>query len=315
MNKMLIAAGALLATTGVAAADVTISGDGRFGLVYDQARPAGDARTQVGARLRFNIDAFTTTSGGVTFGGRIRMQWDDGDAASSVSPAKLWVASEGLRVEVGNVDTSYDSMDLIYASEIGYTQTSFGDPLGAFYGFASKTFGADENRMGVAAFYTMDDLTVRASYVTPDQTVRSLPAGTKAELGVSVDYTTGRFALGAGYTANGAGVDGNNVWALTGQYQVNLDTQVGLLILNNGNAFDPVRDRTITLYGNTAFGDIGIAGYIAHNNAPSNQRSAAAGVGFSYDLGGAFLRGAVHRGFGRGGSSDNYADLGVNFSF
>lgn len=315
MKNMLIAAGALVATTGIAAADVILSGQGRFGLVYDQARPAGEAGTQVGARLRFNIDATTITDGGVTFGGRIRMQWDNGDATSSLSPGKLYVSYEGLRVEVGNVDTAYDMMNLIYASEIGYTFRSFGDPSGAYYTFASKTFGVENDRMGVAAFYTMDDLTVRASYVTPDQTVTSLPAGRKGELGVSVDYLSGRLSLGAGYTANAAGLDGNDVWALTGQYQVDLDTQVGLLVLGNGSVFGTSRGRTVTLYGNTRFGDIGVAGYVAHNNAPANLRSGAAGIGVSYDLGGAFIRGAVHRGFGRNGGSDNYADLGVNFNF
>jgi outer membrane protein OmpU len=72
MKKLLIATTALVATTGVAVADVTISGLGRFGLDYNSGAAAGTTKTQIDARLRFNIDASMTTDTGVTFGGRIR---------------------------------------------------------------------------------------------------------------------------------------------------------------------------------------------------------------------------------------------------
>ena len=71
MKKALIASTALVLTAGVAAADVTISGYGRTGVIYyeDGLLTGLDGNdTQIISRLRMNIDASTSTDQGVDFG-------------------------------------------------------------------------------------------------------------------------------------------------------------------------------------------------------------------------------------------------------
>ena len=83
MKKVLLASTALIGFAGMAAADVTLSGSGRFGLVYNDDGTTSD--TNLSYRLRFNIDASTETDSGVKFGGRIRLQYDmNGDGTGDV---------------------------------------------------------------------------------------------------------------------------------------------------------------------------------------------------------------------------------------
>ncbi len=89
MKKILIATTALVATAGVAAADVTLSGYGRFGMDYNSGAAVDTSKTRVTMRMRVNIDASTETDSGVTFGGRMRLQYDNGSLNGLVSNAGL----------------------------------------------------------------------------------------------------------------------------------------------------------------------------------------------------------------------------------
>ncbi len=84
MKKVLFATTAMMLTGGMALADVTISGNGRFGLLYQETTVDTDTETTISYRLRFNIDASKETDSGVTFGGRIRMQYDNGELTRSL---------------------------------------------------------------------------------------------------------------------------------------------------------------------------------------------------------------------------------------
>ncbi|MDN5567800.1 MAG: porin, partial [Paracoccus sp. (in: a-proteobacteria)] len=127
MKKVLFATTALVLTAGIAAADVTISGYGRTGVLYqeDGVRGGDTSDAIVQSRLRMNIDATTSTGQDVEFGGRIRIQWDQGDDETTVAPGYVYVTSNGLTVEIGNSNTAYDSAALMYNSEIGIYSRSF----------------------------------------------------------------------------------------------------------------------------------------------------------------------------------------------
>ena len=62
MKKILFATTALVATAGVAAADVTFGGYGRFGLGYDEGRAD---ETFITSRFRLQIDATAESDMGV----------------------------------------------------------------------------------------------------------------------------------------------------------------------------------------------------------------------------------------------------------
>ncbi len=335
MKKLLIATTALVATTGVAVADVTLSGLGRFGLDYHSTRYAGGVedpdlnKAQVVGRLRFNVDASTTTDAGVTFGGRIRVQWDQGvsGGTSRLSPAMLYASANGFRMEVGNANTAIDSVALMYNSEIGAFNRSLGGPLGTFAAFSTGPFNttvgeSQQNRMGVFGSYSIDGLNIRASIIDPDQTGNDPNADpdAKREASISADYNFGDFTVAAAYASN-SGFDADvDEWFLGGQYQVAPGLNVGLLHsavrVSGGD-----NGRLTTLYGNYRVDAITYRGYIARaNTAAADARASDAGgattrtvfgLGVDYDLGGARLGADIHRTHNK----DTIAGLGVRFDF
>lgn len=354
MKKALIASTALVLTAGVAAADVTISGYGRTGVIYyeDGIITVGNNDSQVISRLRMNIDASTSTDQGVDFGARFRLQWDQGNSArgddASTNAGKLFVTSSGLTVEVGNVDTALDSAGLLYGSELGsYDRSVGGNALGAFFAYESSPY-ADDDRLGVAAKYSIDDLTVRASYVDPSQSganeattvvvldpITGLPVNVaipaKEEFSFSVDYKwNDRLELSAGTALNAAGWDNHDVYFIGARYAVMENARIGLNWIDNGdvgsisgvdssnaNFVNVIDDlgNTITLYGDYTLADglTNIEAYIANNSGDWTQKQTdnSFGIGVNYDLGGARLGASLQRDY----QERVTADMGVRFDF
>lgn len=95
MKKILFATTALVATAGVAAADITVGGNARFGIGYDSGGAPGfvgtggypsngndraingRSKTSLISRFRLQFDATSETDGGVTIGGRVRAEADN----------------------------------------------------------------------------------------------------------------------------------------------------------------------------------------------------------------------------------------------
>ncbi|MBU3031198.1 porin [Paracoccus marinaquae] len=344
MKKALIASTALVLTAGIAAADVTISGYGRTGLLYQEDGIDGEGTndTIVQSRLRMNVDASTSTDQGIDFGGRIRVQWDQGDAATTLAPGYIYMTTQGFRVEIGNSNTAFDSVGLIYDPEIGVYDRSFGDPRGLFFayntdGYPTHTLTAEQEErlrlqdyMGVFASYTMGDLVVRGSVINPDQVNKN--SLFEKEIGISADYTWNNIELAAAAVWDGAGIKDNDQFFVGARYNYNDVAHVGLNYNDNGDFSHDVDDGTTvrnlslnlgdtwTLYGDYTFGLTTINGYVAWNDASDvvlvdgiaeNETDTSFGLGANYDLGGARLSGSIQRGY-----DELYtADLGVRFDF
>lgn len=329
MKKALFASTALVLSAGVAAADVTISGYGRTAMTYDDTR---DQETQMSSRVRMNIHGTTSTDQGVDFGARVRLQWDQGDAGiTSLSPGQIYVTASGLTVAVGNVGTAFDNAGLLYESEVGLISRSYGNPQGAFFAYASKSYGDDRigltrdevtgeiidvisenqtrNRQGISLEYAVDALKARMSYVDPDQT----SGDTDEEISVSVDYAMNNIALSAAAVKDGAGVDGNDQYFLGAYYTLaGTENGVGLNWLDNGSADGEDLGKTIVLYGDYVVApQTTLSAYIANNNADGNETDNAFGIGAKYDLGGAYLAGSLERGY----SEEVRGDFGLRFDF
>ncbi|RMC35594.1 porin [Paracoccus alkanivorans] len=338
MKKALIASTALVLTAGYAAADVTISGYGRTGVIYQESDDTRTNETQIVSRLRMNIDASTTTDQGVEFGGRIRLQWDQGEEGATESPGLLYVTANGLTVSVGNVGTAYDEAGLIYATELGaFDRSVGGNSLGDFYAF--NTDGYDRgDQVGVAIEYAVGDLTARASYIDPDQSgyfeddaddgVINGYSGFEEEFGVSFDYVWNeRLELSLAAVQNGAGIEDNDQYFVGARYAINDAARIGLNYIDNGDDraefFDPNADgsndydlgNTIALYGDYTLADglTNIEAYIANNDGDwaSKESDNAFGIGVNYDLGGARLGASIQRDY----DEDVTADMGVRFDF
>ncbi|THH36626.1 porin [Aliishimia ponticola] len=188
MKKVLFATTALVATAGVAAADVTFGGYGRFGLYYQE-----DAanETTITSRFRLQIDATAESDAGVTFGARVRMQQDNDDpidtgdvAADGFSPSgtfrgdrvstgmngvRFFARAGGLEVGVGNIFGALESMPGQYPIDLGLTGLGYEYTA---YNFRGAAYDSDEGGSaglgGVEVIYTYGDFTVHASFDKTD---------------------------------------------------------------------------------------------------------------------------------------------------
>jgi outer membrane protein OmpU len=314
MKKVLLATTVLGLTAPLVAAEgLTLSGYGRFGLDYDSGAEFNES--QINMRMRVNIDGSVETDSGITFGGRIRLQYSDGETGASLSPALLYAEMSGFRVEVGNANTAYDSAALMYNSEIGYLDRGFGDPNGNFYSFNSGPYGAAEaDRMGMLVAYSAGGFNGRISIVDPDQTGATVD---DEEISLSVDYAFGAVTVSAAYVDNAAGVDGDEGLFLGAEYAISDAANIGLLYFDFDVALDPILvddpvDSTrVTLYGNYTMDAITFKGYVATDDADGLENDVAYGLGVDYDLGGARLAADVHRSY----DEETIAGLGVRFDF
>lgn len=316
MKKALLATTAVLLSAGVAAADVKLSGYGRTGVIYYENDTPGVNESQIVSRLRLNIDASTSTDQGVDFGARFRLQWDQGSSTrgdkASTNAGKLWVTSNGLTVEIGNVDTAFDSNGMLYATELG----SFDRDVvrrGGFFAYKSDAY-SDVDRVGVRVVYAVDALKVQASYVDPDQSGLNEGPGMKEEFSLSADYTWNeRLELSAAYAMDGAGVEDNDILFVAARYAVMDNARVGLSYIDASNDSAADVGNTISLFGDYTLADglTNIEAYVANNDLDSNETDNAFGIGVNYDLGGARLGASLQRDY----AENVTADFGVRFDF
>ena len=331
MKKVLFATTALIATAGVAAAEVKFSGYGRFGLGYLEDR-TGTVDTTAGgtlagadtdntilvSRFRLNIDGIVETDGGVRFEGRVRIQADEdsgnGEAnAAGLNGARFSVIFGGLRVDAGNVAGSFDNLANYYGNEPGL-ENFIGQYSGVDYDFlAYSSTGSGAN--AVFFQYSVGDFAFGASY---DQATMG------TALGDTVDAD--RWDISATYTFN------NITAALAyGQTDVPGADKESLTVLTLGAEFgdfsgtlfvadDDVNDagENGTAYGFSAAYNVGAALTLtaAYGDGSGDDDTQQWGIGGIYDLGGgASLRGGI--GQTKTGSADSrlQADFGARFDF
>ncbi len=373
MKKVLFASTILASLGSVAHAEngVTIDGYGRFGAVYSEGRdgsgfidfgtayPNGNGNTETyyqqnsttfTTRLRINLNAKVETDSGATFGGLLRLQYDDGTsgnldiqtAASSdnnvtgqISPALLYGEYMGFRVEVGNVNTALDSAPLFYDSELGLLDSSFGDSRSSFYAFSSGPYNIGRN--GLSAFYSVGGFSGGVSYVDPNQ-IYSFD-GKAQEYSIFAAYNAGAFTVSGAATISGHGIKSNDIYFIGAAYAINDVANVGLNYIDEGVAYSdgPSLGETVVLYGNYTMDAMTFKGYISWNNyggdpnyeyteftvanptgttisdpyGDGNQNDYAFGVGMDYDLGGAVLKTGIQYGY----DENVYFDAGVKFNF
>ena len=293
MKKVLFATTALVATAGVAAADVTFGGYGRFGIVYLSDDGTGDSATNVTSRFRLQIDATAESDAGVTFGARVRIQQNEGQRGMT-NGARFFARSGGLEVGVGNIFGALEFMPGQYPIDLGLTGHNYDYTAYQFGGdaYSSGGLGASGSN-GVEVLYSMGDFSVH----------------------VSASDVGDRIAAHAAYTWNGW------TFALGGQdSDIANDTEVTASV---GGSFGPV-DVTLTWADNGTDGDIYVlAGRVEVGAATDVEAyvvdadkwaDTGFGIDFNHDLGGgASLRGGVSTGASVG--DETLVDLGVRFNF
>lgn len=309
MKNILLATTVLAGFASAASAEVTFSGYGRFGLVYNSNPGVGFTKATLDQRFRLNINAKTVTDGGVTFGGRVRLQDSSGGTGATLNQNMLYAESNGLRLEVGNASEALDSVALFYNSEMGYKDSSFGEAYG-FYSYTSTPSSA--TRTGVFFSYSAGPLNARISYINPNQYVTKQAVGADKEISVSADYKFGQFTVAAGAAKNASGVKDAFYNFVGAAYAVSPDINVGLNYNNFSGGPGTAATSITTLYGNYTMGAITLRAYVANTNSKAVKNQTVAGIGADYALGGGVrLSGSIRPDY----NGDTQADIGVRFDF
>jgi outer membrane protein OmpU len=303
MKKVLFASTALVLSAGVAAADVTVGGSGRMGVVEDFA---GDVSFT--SRIRIEFNAAGETDGGLEFGGSIRA--DNAGGGNGGTAGSVFIRGEFGTLTMGDVSGAPEAA-VGDVNAVGLT--GLGD-------FSDATYLSNSNnsvRPALRYDYVIGGFGIHISADNPSGTpaVAALPglAGEDAAYGIAVTYGaemgTVEYNVGLGYETTGSldhiilggsvTVDAFTVAANYGQ----LDTPGGDLdqwAIGVGYTFDAI---TIDAF----YSDNEIRAAVG-----AATESVAYGIGATYDLGGAALEGGWVRNDTTGNDS---MDFGIRFSF
>lgn len=317
MRKVLFATTALVATAGVAAADVTFGGYARFGVLYSSAAGpdgiastfgddgTGDSSVDITSRFRLQIDATAESDAGVTFGVRVRIEQENdevNDAANSgtgINAPRFFARSGGLEVGVGNIFGAIEFMPGMYPIDLGltglqyeYTPFQFGADF-----YDSDGAGAAATNNAVEVMYSVGDLSLHVS----------ASDGANDRLAAYIAYTWNGWTFALGAQDSNSASDTELAASVGGSIGV---ADVSLAWADNG-----VNGDHITL---AARFDVGAAtnieAYVSDADTifgtPTNNTGY--GIDFNHDLGGGTsIRGGVAKLF----AGHTVADLGVRFNF
>lgn len=297
MKKLLIASTALVLTTGAAAAQISFGGETRFGIAHDSAAAT---QTVLSQRTRLNITMSGTTDGGLSFGAFTRIQTTN-TATGVHTGARSWIAANGFRLEVGNIDGAVARRVPLYAGQfgrggIGFTGMFRASPMthAGYTEFASA--GAGPNAIRLDADFGAFGVSLSGE----------TGAGGRNELGVS--YSAGGIAAGLGLRDTAAGTQGSLHLGYTAGA-----IAVGVLATQYPGAGGGTNTR---LYGSYTMGANTFSLSATQVNAlpafGAPVTGTAVALAYSHNLGGgATFRAAV------GQSTDNatIAEVGLNLNF
>ncbi|MFT6456938.1 porin [Pseudophaeobacter arcticus] len=324
MKKVLFATTALIATASVAAADVRMSGYGRFGLDYNSAneRVAGVSETNITSRLRLQFDMSTEADGGIGFNARFRAQAESRDGVAGTGAfngARFGVTYGGLAVNVGNIIGAVENAPGLYTTGTRSAGTGI-DGMGfhslviksrtgtAFNWDAYSSAGIGAN--GIEALYSMGGFTGHVSYSQQNGGAVLGKAGGEDRTGIMLTYSFSDYYVTAAAQSSSVAANDITFVAAGGDF----GAFGAKLAYGSTDAAD-----SVTLEGNM---DIGAASNIlvwVNSTDVSGVVTAADtadgtsfGINYQYDLGGGatFVAGYVDE-----ADNDNQFQAGVYFSF
>ena len=198
MKKILLATTVLAMSAGFAAADVSVSGDGRMGVV------SSDGVMTFSNRMRIKFSGSGTTDGGLAFGGSFRAH--EAAAAEGGTKGSVFISGAFGKVTMGSVDSG-DSASVGQLASVGFAGLGSGNSIS----YAADAGGdnglpgtlADAGGAKVLYTYSAGALTVNASSA-------QMTDGGATAYGIGGSYTSGPVTVGLGYGV----VDGGSLSAL-----------------------------------------------------------------------------------------------------
>lgn len=240
MKKVLFATTALIATAGMAAADIKLSGYGRFGALYNDITDD----TDFVSRLRIQIDVSAETQTGIKFGARQRIQTEENGMGAG-NGVRFYMTTGGLTVAGGNILGAIEAMPGLYmntkSSGTGLEGNGFRslvtNTVGAgYWTWDAYSSGGTGVVNGVEVIYSANGMTAHLSssdssdalalsYKFGDYTV-AVAAQDSTALGDKTVVTFGGKLGAADFTLAYADNDGVDKWALKGGANVGAATYV-----------------------------------------------------------------------------------------
>lgn len=323
MKKLLIATTALVATAGVAAAEVKVTGDGRMGVVYN------GEDLNFSSRIRVRFTASGETDSGLSFGGTFLANEAGtiggtsaykGNGAAEGSEGSIFISGAFGRLEMGDVLGAAQRV-LGDLPEVGFT-----DPT-ANGGSSASTVGqndilyitGDDSPTVVGDTNVANNPTALYTYTTGGLTFAlSLSDGTggpggvdKQDYAVGVKYVFGDYSVSLGYEVSD--VDGFDKWD---HLIIGGDAKFGTTTVKAfyGTISDGTDD--VDQYGigvTSVFDALTVKGYVKKLDG-SGTDVLSWGIGADYALGGgATLAGGLVDTDLPG--TDVVADFGIKFTF
>lgn len=296
MKKVLLATTVLALSATVAAAEVTVGGNGRMGVTYTEGAANELAFT---SRIRITFAASGETDGGLSFGGSIRADNAPGGAAGTAG--SVFLSGAFGKITMGDVD---GAAEMAVGDLAGVGLTGVGD-------FNENDYLSNSSALRRSALryeYSTGGLTFGISTDNPGNDI----AGVLEDVySVGVKYSMDGYSFGLGYeTAKVLGVSIDHV-IVGGEA-----TFSGVTVkATYGTASDLNFDQYGISAAYSADG-MGVSAFYRVEDFGGGADIKYVGVGASYDLGGgAELVGGISNAKPAGLSSTTLADFGISFSF
>lgn len=290
MKRVFLASTALVMSAGIAAAEVSVGGDGRMGV---QSKDGGDVKFS--SRVRISFSASGETDNGLTFGGSVRA--DNSVGGKDGMGGSVHVAGAFGKVAMGDVDSAAKAA-VGHAGGVGYT--GLGDLNEIKYIGGSNDPSALWN-------YTMGDLTMYASAGNPNYD--DATDNEDVDLSGAISYSLGDVGFGVGVERRG------DLQTVAASVNAALGDASVKLVYGSYDDGDAGADN-VDSYGASASFVSGSATFsaFASGNSQGVEGEDHFGIGASFDLGGGA---AITGGFVDGDSLANGAsfDLGLTMSF
>ncbi len=291
MKKILLATTVLVGTAGIAAAEVTLSGNGRMGITNVETAAVGDKETSFNSRVRASVNLSASTDGGLEFGGSFGIH--DAVAAAAGTEGSVFISGAFGKLTMGGTDSAAQNA-VGQLAGVGYAGTGDGNEIGYL------TSGDKE-----MALYTFS-----ASGLTAHLSVGQ-PSDTTDTFSIGAAYSTDTFGVAFGYEdsdAAGTSSDATQTSISASATVSGLTAKVIYMTQDQATAYDASSMGVSATYAMDA---VSLTAYYRQQETSATNTDTYTGIGASYSLGGgATLAGGV--------VNDNgltKADLGVNFSF
>jgi outer membrane protein OmpU len=218
MKKILLATTVLSMSAGFAAADVSVSGDARMGVV------SSDSVTTFSSRARIKFSGSGTTDAGLSFGGSFRAK--DATGAAEGVKGSVFISGAFGKISMGDVDSG-DSAAVGQLASVGYTGLGSGNSISYaadgfdVFGLASsikqsapKASTLDDEGYGANSYYSLATTvtggaaakvlyTYSANGLSVNASAGQISnSGSHTSYALGVAYTTGGLTLAAGYGSN-----------------------------------------------------------------------------------------------------------------